>query len=138
MHHSIVLALLAAFLMLPTGAVADFEAELRNAPGLETATARHERPILLFFTAPWCTACKGVKRNVLSSEAAREILARYILVEIDIEHGPREAELAEQWSIAALPTLIVLGRDGTSQRYAGRLERKPLLRWLERNVSDSR
>ncbi|RMF13308.1 MAG: hypothetical protein D6761_11355 [Candidatus Dadabacteria bacterium] len=108
-----------------------FTPDFHDAPGLATATTGQDRPILLLFTAPWCTACEGVKRNILADSSAETVLRQFTTVEINIEQSAAEESLAETWNVSALPTLVVLHPDGASSRYDGRLERKPLLRWLE-------
>ena len=62
----------------------------------------------LFFVAPWCTACKGVKPNVHS--ACTE--AKIPLTVVDIS-TPEGEKIAEGRNIYQLPTLIL--DNGTSE-----------------------
>jgi thioredoxin-like negative regulator of GroEL len=59
---------------------------------------------VLFFTAPWCTTCKGVKPHVISACAD----VRVNLAFIDTDADP-DAAVAK--NISSLPTIII-ERDG--------------------------
>ena len=65
----------------------------------------------LYFTAPWCKPCKGVKPNVIS--ACTE--ARVPLQTVDIS-TPEGEKIAEGRNIYQLPTFILDNGSGELDR----------------------
>lgn len=59
---------------------------------------------VIFFTAPWCSTCKGIKPHVIGACTD----ARVNLSFIDIDANP-DAAVAK--SVSTLPTIII-ERDG--------------------------
>ena len=68
---------------------------------------------LLFFTASYCSACKAIK-PIVEKEAPEKGL-ELKLVDIDDEEG---AYMADDYGIRSLPTLILLGPDGSELKRA--------------------
>jgi len=69
-----------------------------------------QRPLLLFFTTPWCYQCTEMKRKVFQD---KDIIAtlndRFLVVEVDISH---EKGLKEDYRIYYTPTTMFLDSLG--------------------------
>ena len=80
---------------------------------------------VLFFSAPWCSACKTAKPVV--EAAAKE--SGYTFRYIDIEENSTNSKLSAKMDVSSLPTSVIL-KDG-----------KERLRWegaFGANVIDSK
>lgn len=69
---------------------------------------------LLFFTAPWCPACKGLK-PIVEKEAPEEGFEVKFL-DLDEDDGML---FAEEYKVRNLPTLIVLEDGKETKRAVG-------------------
>lgn len=69
---------------------------------------------LLFFTASYCSACRAIKPIVLKEapEAGYELR----LIDVETDEG---SDMAEDFSIRSLPTLIVIENDKEIKRAVG-------------------
>lgn len=90
---------------------------------------RTPRPIMLFFSAPWCYLCKKMQRQVFSDpRLAGHLQSRFYPVLVDITEQPR---LAETYAIKQVPTTIFLDPQGKpALRLTGYQNRSALSRAL--------
>lgn len=71
-----------------------------------TAAIETQRPILIVFSAKWCTYCHKLLREAAADkQTARFINERFIPTMLDFDKEPRIAEVFE---VESLPTTIVL------------------------------
>jgi len=69
-----------------------------------------QRPLLLFFTSPWCYQCTEMKRKVFKDKDIISLLnERFLLVEVDISE---EKQLKENFLINYTPTSLFLDISG--------------------------
>lgn len=70
----------------------------------------NHRPLLLFFTTPWCYYCREMKRKVFQDKDIPTVLnERFLLVEVDIN---QKKQLKEEFRINYTPTTVVLDSSG--------------------------
>jgi len=88
------------------------------------------RPIMLFFSAPWCYLCKKMRRLVFSDpELAGRLSEKAYAVAVDITREPR---LGEVWAVKQVPTTIFLDPQGKpALRLTGYQNRSTLGRALD-------
>jgi thiol:disulfide interchange protein len=96
------------------------------------------KPLLIDFTASWCSACKMMQRHSWSNpRVAQEVAEHYIPLALDLSTdqdgtGP----LAKEYSVSSLPLVVQVGERETF-RSEGYLPPAELLRWLRRGPARS-
>jgi thiol-disulfide isomerase/thioredoxin len=75
---------------------------------LADAKAAHEL-VLLDFSATWCGPCRMMANTTFADESVQKMLAAFALVRVDID---RQAALASQYKVDAIPTFILLNSFG--------------------------
>jgi thioredoxin-like negative regulator of GroEL len=76
---------------------------------------------ILRFTAPWCQPCKELAKNILKSNITLPIEV------IDIDLNP---ELAKEYGIRSVPTLVMLDWNKEVKRITGNKSTKELEEWV--------
>jgi thioredoxin-related protein len=74
----------------------------------DKAKAQH-RNVLLFGKANWCPWCRRMRSSTFTDSSVESLINKhYIPVMIDID---TDADLANQYQIKAVPTIIILNGD---------------------------
>jgi thiol:disulfide interchange protein len=82
------------------------------------ARARAEkdaRPMLLFFTADWSTACMEMRKNALTDPRVLEAARRFVGLLVDCtneDDAPTCATLTKKYEVQGLPALVLLDARG--------------------------
>ncbi|MEM1109717.1 MAG: thioredoxin fold domain-containing protein [Planctomycetota bacterium] len=100
----------------------------------EQAESAEARPMLVFFTADWCGACKMMKSRVFSrTDVAEEIHKRFDAYHLDLTDPSIEVQvLAQRHGVLFLPTLLITDANGKElARLEQATEPDEFLEWLE-------
>ena len=76
---------------------------------LESIINSTEKPVILDFTAPWCTICKEIEHTVLQKDNVKERLKDFVFVSVDYDTNPH---LVEQFNIIGPPAFVFLDTQG--------------------------
>jgi thioredoxin-like negative regulator of GroEL len=91
--------------------------------------SKASKPRLLYFTATWCGPCQRMKATTWSDTTVEAALQKYVPVKIDIDEHP---DLARQYRIEAIPTMVLVGTDGMLVRSTtGGMSSQEFLSWLK-------
>jgi thioredoxin len=83
-------------------------------------------PVLVDFWAEWCPPCRALAPTV--EGVAVELAGRITVGKLNVDDHP---DLAMQYGVSSIPTLLVFRRGEIVDRYIGRLVREDLHRFLE-------
>ncbi len=79
---------------------------------LERAKAEG-KPIVLYFSAEWCTPCWALEAGPLRDPEVQELLAPFARFKVDLTHFVGEAkEVADRYRVREFPTLLFLDPTG--------------------------
>ncbi len=92
----------------PTGAVVNYDNDSTYRPGMKV-----EQLTILDFNAVWCGPCKQL--HPVFEEAAKTF-TDVSFVSIDIDKLPMTAQA---FGVEAVPTVVFLKPDGTTQKFVG-------------------
>lgn len=80
----------------------------------QSIVLRSEQPTLVDFTATWCGPCKMLEPVL--KQLADEWQAQVKIVKLDVDQNP---ELAMQYQVMGVPTLILFSKGKAVERVTG-------------------
>ena len=92
-----------------------------NADDFQSEVISASQPVLVDFGAVWCQPCKMLDPVV--EQLAGEWQAKMKVVRVDVDHNP---ELAMQYQVMGVPTLILFKNGRPAERSSGFLPKKKL------------
>ena len=96
-----------------------------NKENFDNEVLKSDKPVLLDFWAPWCGPCRMVA-PVLDEIAAERPDVKVGKINVD-----EEAELAGQFSVFSIPTLVVIKNGEVVNQSVGARPKPQILAMLE-------
>lgn len=113
------------------GAHAEVTWETGSWDDILAKAAKENRFVFVDFYAVWCGPCKRLDKITYQDEAVVEFMNTMLNVKYDAEKDFGE-ELADQYKVAAYPTLILFGPDGKEvDRVVGYLDPEPFVETIQ-------
>jgi thioredoxin 1 len=85
------------------------------------AIAKSPTPILVDFWAPWCGPCKAIAP--ILEELAQDLAGKLTIAKVNVDEA---GEIAAQFGIRAIPTMILLKGGLEIDRYVGLIDKASL------------
>ena len=80
---------------------------------ISTAQTKHQ-PIMLDFTAKWCTSCAEIEKNIFKNPAIIKALNNFYLLRVDLTNSSADSiKIAQQFNVVAPPVIIFFSSEGT-------------------------
>ena len=90
----------------PVRTVADLDRQVAQA-------SREGRPVMIDFTADWCTSCKEMEATTFLDPSVRKALSSVVLLRADVTADDADDQaLLKRLGIIGPPTIAFFGRDG--------------------------
>jgi thiol:disulfide interchange protein DsbD len=85
-----------------------------DAEAARASALAERRPLLMDFTATWCTACKELDRHTFSDPRVIRETSRFVAVKVDATHDtdPKVEETLARFEVRGLPTVLVFDSQG--------------------------
>ncbi len=76
------------------------------------------RPLIIDFTADWCTACKKMAKDTFGDPRVIKQARRFVPVRIDIssEENPLVKMLTKKYRVTGLPTVVLFDQNGFEKK----------------------
>jgi thiol:disulfide interchange protein DsbD len=83
-------------------------------PGAMEKAAAEKKPVLLYFGADWCAACREWHTRIFSDPGVVQAGERFVRIYADVTKPPEGAfkDFAERFEAVNPPVVVLVGRDG--------------------------
>lgn len=85
---------------------------------------------LMYFGAEWCGPCRMMKQ-IFKNEKVKNLLDKLDMMMYDVDVNK---DLAGQYQISSVPTMIFVDKNGIMRRYVGGMSKESLIKILESYV----
>lgn len=103
--------------------------QIQSSEDFDTKVIKNTKPVLVDFFATWCGPCK--KLTPLVEELATLLHDKIEVYKLNVDEV---GDIATQYSIQSIPTLIIFKQGKDIIRHTGFLAKAELKKWVEDNL----
>ena len=92
-----------------------------TAATFQDTVAKSTLPILVDFWAPWCGPCKAIAP--ILEELSQDLAGKLTIAKVNVDEA---GEIAAQFGVRAIPTMILLKGGQEVDRYVGLIDKATL------------
>ncbi|KEG21249.1 thioredoxin [Bartonella bacilliformis] len=100
-----------------------------NNSNFENEVLTSSIPVVVDFWAEWCNPCKMIAP--ILDEISAEMEGQVKIAKISIDENP---ELATQYGVRSIPTLLMFKNGNVSSNVVGATSKKRLCEWIKDNL----
>ena len=80
----------------------------KNVQAIKERLSHSHKPIIMYFSAKWCTTCHYIEKNVISKDKMNSLCKKMDLIRVDISENTKEQmQILQTFKIVAPPTMVV-------------------------------
>lgn len=123
MYKNIIIAAVLLLFGMMTAVAQDTGVDWYELEEAQVLAKEHDKKVLIYAEASWCTYCKKMEQQVLSETDVQEMMATYFYpVRVDIESDKKlrfngkemtQQEFARQMRVTGTPTFFFIDREGS-------------------------
>ena len=99
---------------------------LINQDNWESEVVSSDKPVLVDFWAEWCGPCKAI--SPILDELSTELEGKLKIAKVNVDENP---ELASQFGVRSIPTLIVFQGGEAKEQMVGSMSKTALKEKIE-------
>jgi thioredoxin 1 len=98
--------------------------ELVNSETFNKEITKPHIKLLVYFTAPWCGACKYVEKTIEELDKSEEFYYIKVL-KVDIDQNP---DLASRYNVRSIPTVLGIADGMVQATLCGSISKEDIVR----------
>ncbi len=99
---------------------------IKNSAALDKAIKESDKPVLLDFSAKWCSACKELEQITFKDPRVRALMSHFKLLRADVtENTPEDKALLKRYNLFGPPAIIFYDKEGHEIKHLKTIGYKP-------------
>lgn len=94
-----------------------------------SASSREGKPVLVFYTATWCTWCQKMKAETLSDSKVSDLMKNYVYVVVDVD---QDRETTRKFGVKEIPAFVITNSTEQKLKFGNKyMSASEFASWLD-------